>query len=198
MKLDPRRIAARTGPVELADWPRIIPDRHRATPCDPGFGSSRFSSPGRSFRVLYAARDFATALAEAVIRDRFVGKERRYLHRPYLESLCATAISTAAPLMLLDLTGPGAYDLGIDTDVKGSRAHLAGQDFAEALHGRTRADGLLFDSRLTGAPCVAIFDRAFVRLRASPPVDLLRVPALADELSGRGVIVRRGWTPPRR
>ena len=88
----------------MAAWPRIIPDRHRGTPADAGFGSSRFSSPSGRFRILYAAQDFPTALAEAVIRDRFVGKERRYLYRPYLESLAATEISTVAPLALLDLT----------------------------------------------------------------------------------------------
>ncbi len=191
MKLDLRRIAARTGPVDLTDWPRIIPDRHRATPCDAGFGSSRFSSPGKLFRVLYAAENFPTALAEAVIRDRFVGKERRYLYRPFLESLAATTISTTAPLMLVDLFGTGAYDMGIDTDAKGSRAHTAGQAFAEALHGRTTVDGIIFSSRLTDAPCAAIFDRAFTRLRASKPIDLLRVAALADELDARDIIVRR-------
>lgn len=191
MKLDLRRIAARTGPVDLADWPRIIPDRHRTTPCDAGFGSSRFSSPGQLFRVLYAAQDFPTALAEAVIRDRFVGRERRYLYRPYLESLAATTISTTAPLTLVDLTGGGAYDMGVDTDAKGSRAHVAGQAFAEALHRQAAVDGIIFDSRLTGAPCAAIFDRAFARLQASPPVDLLRVAALADELRARDIIVRR-------
>lgn len=191
MKLDLERIAARTGPVDLIDWPRIIPDRHRATLCDAGFGSSRFSSPGKLFRVLYAAENFPTALAETVIRDRFVGKERRYLYRPFLESLAATTISTAAPLMLVDLSGAGAYDMGIDTDAKGSRVHTAGQAFAEALHGRTAVDGIIFDSRLTGAPCAAIFDRAFARLQASKPIDLLRVAALVDELNARDIIVRR-------
>lgn len=191
MKLDLRRIAARTGLVELADWPRIIPDRHRVTPCDAGFGSSRFSSPTRQFRVLYAAQDFPTALAEAVIRDRFVGKQRRYLYRTHLESLYATTISTTAPLMLVDLSGSGAYDMGIDTDVKGSRAHSAGQVFAEALHARTTVDGIIFDSRLTSAPCIAIFDRAFASLHAAEPVNLFQVPGLVDELKHRGITLRR-------
>lgn len=194
MKLDLRRIEARTGPVDLVGWSRIIPARHRATPVDAGFGSSRFSSPGERFRVLYAARGFPTALAEAVIRDRFLGKQRRYLYRPYLESLVATEISTTAPLALLDLTDPGAYELGIDTDAKGARAHLAGQRFAEALHARTSVDGILFTSRLTGEPCAAIFDRGFARLAAIPPVDLPRVAALADELTRLGIVVRRRRT----
>lgn len=190
MKLDLPRIQARTGPVLLVDWPRIIPGHHRATPCDAGFGSSRFSSPTRNFRVLYAAQDFATSLAEAVVRDRFVGKQRRYLYRPYLESLAATEI-TSAPLDLVDLSGGSAYEMGIDTDAKGSRTHHAGQAFAEELHMRTAVDGIIFDSRLTGAPCVAIFDRAYSKLRAKRAVDLLRVEALADELKRLGVIVRQ-------
>lgn len=194
MKLDLRRIEARTGPVELTGWPRIIPDRHRATPAGAGFGASRFSSPSGAFRTLYAAQDFPTALAEAVIRDRFVGKERRYLHRPYLDSLLATEISTSASLMLVDLTGAAAYDMGIDTDAKGSRSHHAGQDFAEALHKRTSVDGIIFSSRLTGGPCVAIFDRAFSRLSAAAPVNLLRVGALAAELVRLDVTVRRRRT----
>lgn len=191
MKLDLRRIEARTGPVELMDWPRIIPDRHRATPVGAGFGGSRFSSPSSAFRTLYAAQNFATALAEAVIRDRFVGKERRYLYRPYLDSLLGTEISTSASLMLVDLTGDAAYDMGIDTDAKGSRSHRAGQAFAEALHKRTSADGILFSSRLTNEPCVAIFDRAFLRLIGKAPIQLVRVGALADELVRLEVTVRR-------
>lgn len=129
-----------------------------------------------------------------MIRDRFVGKERRYLYRPYLDSLLATEISTSAPLMLVDLTGAAAYDMGIDTDAKGSRSHHVGQDFAEALHKRTSADGIIFSSRLTDKHCVAIFDRAFARLIAKAPVNLVRVGALADELVRLEVTVRQRGT----
>jgi len=101
-KLRERVIRAR-----IADWPRILPSRHRATPADAGFGSSRFSSPSRTFRVLYAADDFPTAFAEAVVRDRFEGKLRRFLYRPHLDGLCMTAISSSRELTLLDLTGAG-------------------------------------------------------------------------------------------
>lgn len=73
-KLRKRAIAAR-----LSDWPRILPTKHRATPAGAGFGSSRYSSPSDAFRILYAAEDFSTAFAEAVVRDRFEGKSRRYL-----------------------------------------------------------------------------------------------------------------------
>jgi len=195
VKLDLARIAAATGPVDLVDWPRIFPTKHAATPTDAGFGSSRFSSPSKSFRVLYAADDFATAFAEGVVRDRFEGKTRRYLHVPMLEALAVTTISTSRPLQLLDLTGAAAYALGIDTDAKGARSHRAGQRFAEALHASTKVDGILFSSRLTTTPCVAIFDRAFPLLTASPPVELVRIAALPAEIRRLGISLRRRRTP---
>jgi hypothetical protein len=195
VKLDLERINARTGPVELDNWPRIFPARHRSTPTEAGFGTSRFSSPGKLFRTLYAAKDFPTAFAEAVARDRFVEKQRRYLYRPHLEELVATEISTNMPLALVDLSGAAAYELGVDTDSKGARSHLAGQRFAEAVRKQTSVDGIIFSSRLTGEPTVAIFDRAFPKLRGTVAVDLVRLSALADEISRLGITVRRRRSP---
>lgn len=126
MRLDERRVAARTITARPGAWPRIIPARHRATPGEAGFGASRFSSPARAFRVLYAAEDFATAFAEAVVRDRFQDRSRRVLYRPHLEALMVTTIGVPTSVALVDLTGSGAYELGIDTDAKGARAHDAG------------------------------------------------------------------------
>lgn len=83
------------------------PARHRGQPAGAGYGSSRFSSPSRHFKVLYAGEDFSTAFAEAVVRDRFEGKQHRFLFRPYLDALCVTAISSNRELALVDLTGAG-------------------------------------------------------------------------------------------
>jgi hypothetical protein len=94
-------------------------------------------------------------------------------------------------LQLLDLTGSAAYEVGVDTDAKGARAHMAGQRFAEALHAQTTVDGILFSSRLTASPCVAIFDKAFAALTAPMPAALPRVPALTDETARLGITVRR-------
>ena len=191
MKLDRKRIVARTGSVELDAWPRIFPARHVATPLGSGFGSSQFSSPSKAFRVLYAAEDFPTAFAEGVVRDRFEGKQRRYLYRPQLETLVASEISTGRALQLVDLTGAAAYELGVDTDAKAARDHAKGQRFAEALHRDTDVDGMLFSSRLTGALCAAIFDRAAAKLSATTPVALPMVGALPAELTRLGITVRR-------
>lgn len=166
--------------------------RHRATPASAGHGSSRFSDPDAVFRVLYAAETFATAFAEAVVRDRMVNKSRRYLYRPFLEQLGVIEISSSRALALLDLTGAAAYELGIDTDAKGARAHTMGQALSKTVHTEMPAvDGLLFTSRLTSRRCVAVFDRAFTGVSATPPIGLVQSAQLPDELKRLGIIVRR-------
>ena len=191
MNLDQKRVTAATIQQPLRRWPRIIASSHATTPADTGYGSSRFSSPSRAFKVLYAAEDFGTSFAEAVVRDRFVGKQRRYLYRGMLEELMVTEIGSRADLALLDLTGDAAYELGIDTDAKGARAHTAGQNPAEELHATTMVDGLLFDSRLRDRRCVAVFDRAFSRLVATPPIPLASVAALPGEITRMEIVLRR-------
>lgn len=191
MSLDLRRIAARTRDVSLNAWPRIIPAEHARTPTGAGFGSSRFSSPSHAFRTLYAGDSFSVAFAEAVVRDRYVGLKRRYLYRPMLEALVVTEIATKSPLAILDFTGSAAYELGVNTDAKGARDHTAGQSFAEELYAVTTLDGILFNSRLEGRRCVAIFDRGFAKLMGTVPVDLVAVHSFAGEIARLGITVRR-------
>jgi len=148
--------------------------------------------------VLYAADNFPTAFAEAVVRDRFEGKYRRYLYRPHLEQVCLTAISSSRDLMLLDLRGAGAYELGVDTDASRARDHTVGQSFSQAVHDQMAdVDAILFDSRLTSGACVAIYDRAFSALSATVPIGLLQTALLAAEITRLGITLRRqrGYAP---
>lgn len=191
MRLDLGGIRGRTIETNIRAWPRIIPAAHRATPGGAGFGSSRFSSPTKAFRVLYAAETFETAFAEAVIRDRFVGKSRKYLYHPYLEELLVTEIGSSGQLALLDFTGGAAYELGVDTDAKGARSHERGQEFAQSLYAQTTLDGLIFDSRLTGRKCVAVFDRAFGSLTAAKSVEIMGLSNFWRVKNQRGIIIRR-------
>ncbi|WP_194954885.1 RES family NAD+ phosphorylase [Sphingopyxis solisilvae] len=192
MTVNLTQLRRRITRARVVGWPRILPSRHRATPADAGFGSSRFSSPSSSFRVLYAAQDFPTAFAEAVVRDRFQGRKVRYLYRPHLEQLCVTEIASASELALLDLRGGATYEAGIDTDSSRARLHLAGQELSEAVHAELLdVDGILFDSRLTGNSCVAIYDRAFASLSGSTPLALIQASELSDEISRLGIVVRR-------
>lgn len=198
MKLVTSKLRGRVIEAKLSDWPRILPTRHRATPAGAGFGSSRYSSPTDAFRVLYAADNFSTAFAEAVVRDRFEGKSRRYLYRPHLEQVCLTAISSSRELALLDLRGAGAYELGVDTDASRARDHTIGQAFSQAVHDELAdVDAILFDSRLTTGACVAIYDRAFSALSGTLPIGLLQAALLPAELTRLGITLRRqrGYAP---
>jgi hypothetical protein len=198
VKLVTSKLRERVIEAKLSDWPRILPTQHRATPAGAGFGSSRYSSPTDAFRVLYAADNFSTAFAEAVVRDRFEGKSRRYLYRPHLEQVCLTAISSSHELTLLDLRGAGAYELGVDTDASRARDHTIGQTFSQAVHDELAdVDAILFDSRLTTGACVAIYDRAFSALTGTLPIGLLQSALLPAELARLGITLRRqrGYAP---
>jgi hypothetical protein len=178
VKIHGPTLTGRLIKVRIDDWPRIISVRRRVS--------------GPHFKVLYAAEDFPTAFAEAVVRDRFEGKERRFLYRPHLDLRCVTAISSSRELQLADLRGGGAYELGIDTDAKGARAHDSGQSFSAELHDDfPDVDGILFDSRLTGAACVAVYGRALPALSGSQPVGILQSAALVPELERLKITVRR-------
>ena len=192
MKINTSNLGERVVSARIADWPRILPSRYRATPADAGFGSSRLSSPTRAFRVLYAADNFPTAFAEAVVRDRFEGKVRRFLYRPHLDQLCMTAISSSRALALVGLTEAGADESGVNTDVNRARAHAPGQALSEAVHAEMPdVDGILFNSRLTTGGCVAIYDRAIAALLGTTPIVLPQSTLLPAELTRLGITVRR-------
>jgi hypothetical protein len=195
VKLDPVALAPFTLTARLAHLPRVIAARHASTPAGAGYGSSRFSSPSRGFRTLYAAADFETALAEAVIRDRFEGRRRRIIYQTTLETYAVTEIHSIRALTLLDLTGDHSYRLGIDTDAVRGREHQPGQLFAEALVAQIGHDGILFSSRLTGGDCFALFESALSDLVGSPAVPLIRVAALAAELKRLDINVHRRRGP---
>lgn len=199
MKIVTSKLRERIFTARIVDWPRILPSRFCSRPADAGFGSSRFSSPSGAFRVLYAADSFSTAFAEAVVRDRFEGKTKRFLYRPHLEQLCTTSINSSRELALLDLRGATAYEVGINTDANHARTHSSGQALSEAVHaGMTDVDGILFNSRLTTGDCVAIYDRAFPSLSGTSPVKLIQAAHLPDELTRLGISVRRkrGYANP--
>lgn len=188
-------VEQRTRPFSIENWVRIISSNHAPTPIGVGYGSSRFSSTSRAFRVLYAADDFATAFAETVVRDRFVGKRRRVLYKPMLEALSVTVIASNTEVRLLDITGAGSYHLGLDTDAASARDHTQGQLFSEWLNSETAVDGILYDSRITKRNCVAVYDRALGKMTGTPAVDLITQPELANEIDKQRISVRARYVP---
>ncbi len=177
--------------LEISAFPRILRTSHAHQPKGVGFGPSRFSSPSEAFRVLYAAQDFSTAFAEAIVRDRFVNRQRRYIGLSTLAGRAVTLISAIAPLRLLDARGAAAYMLGIDSNAIRARAHNLGQVFSEWLHAETDLDGLLYDSRLTNRACIAIYERGLPKIDASPALPLIAHADLVTELQRMNIIVRK-------
>lgn len=191
MDLDPAVIAELTASVRPERWPRGMPARHMATPLGRGFGSSRWSSPTNSFKVIYLGQEIGTSIAETVIRDRFeaVPASDRRLNLSEITTWGITEIRCKVALDLLDLTGSGAFRLGVDTDAVGARAHAAGQAFSEALHASfQKLDGTMYLSRLTHGRCMAVYDRSIDRcLDAAPAIGLERVPDLGKILSALSI-----------
>ena len=197
MGLDAAAVAGRVRCLRPRRWIRVIKREFASNPLGTGYGSSRFSAPDRSFRVLYAARDLATAIAEGIVRDRFEAVNDREMERSELEAWSATEISSNRLLNVVDLRRGSAFLLGIDTDAVGARKHDEGQTFAVELHGIRHLpgqlgsiDGILYSSRLTGWDCIAVFDRATAMLAATPGVDLHRLKELPAALDQLWIVLR--------
>jgi hypothetical protein len=131
--------------------------------------------------VWYGASSPDVALGEAFQVDRTIDRE---LDRPYL-----TGLSFVRPLVVLDLA----------VDSQGAWATRAGGTFAISTgsHGVTQhwarniveafpdLDGLRYNSRFAGAPCLALFLPTVTAMPARPKLSLpLTHPDLASRIAG--------------
>lgn len=186
MKVDRALLSSQILLFGFSNYVRIFPTAYQATPLGCAVGQSRFGGSGGTFATLYAAKDVATALAEAVVRDRFEGLENRQdrsLFISELSSKSAVQIGTAKVLRLVDLRMGGCLKLGISTEITGAKCFEEAQRFSDFVHNDTSIDGILYSSRLTSENCVAIFDRATCsHLSANSIVPLTQLEGLADAL----------------
>ena len=179
--------------IDVTGYLRIMDAAHRATPTGMGYGKTRFASPTDSFKLLYVAQDLQTALAEAVVRDRYQGKQKReLLEEDIAQSVIASMVSLA-PLKVLDLRTSGASRLGVPTNAVRGRAQQSGRRFSRDLYHATDFDGIAYMSRITNAECVAIYDRAVgSKLDPTcPVVDLVRLVELEPALRSLNVSLIR-------
>jgi hypothetical protein len=160
MKIHGPAISQLTKSFQPQSYYRLIPLRHRTTPLGTSSSNSRFSSTSGNFHTLYAAKNLATALAETVIRDRFEGADRRWLHVDEVRDLCTARVSGRMPLQLLDIRKSGCLLLGVSTDINGAKGWEEAREFVQCIHDGTKLDGILYSSRLTAENCIAVFDRA--------------------------------------
>src|SRR5258707_438195 len=104
-----------------------MPAVHATSPLGMGFGHTRFSSPDRAFRLVYIARDLATAIAETIVRDRFEGAVERVLDDSEIQEWAVAEVTAPSPLVVLDLRTTGLLKLGVSTDAARAKAHREGQ-----------------------------------------------------------------------
>lgn len=191
MKLDPKIVEELTLPYKFRSYVRVIPKKYAATPLGVGVGSSRFSSPSGIFKLAYVAFNLETAIAEAIVRDRFEGKASRVLDISEIQESSVTEVSAKTDLNVLDVRKNGLLKLGVSTDAARGKAHAEGQQLSEILHEKFDLDGILYLSRLTGEDCVAVYERAVKsKLLPKPAIDLESAADLIDALKSMNVSIR--------
>lgn len=162
---------------------RVTELAYRTTPLGMGFGKSRFASPNDSFKLLYIGQDLATAIAEAIIRDRFEGRTAREVAEAEITKWGATEVNANAPLRLLDLRGDGCFQLNVSTDIVGAKGQDEARTFSQSVYDETDLDGIIYHSRLRKRKnCIAVYDRAVPKLTGSAIEDLLALAWLVPSL----------------
>jgi len=155
----------------ISNFVRIISAAHVSTPlgyAPPGSSSSRFSpriGGSVKFSLIYGASNLEAAVFETLVRDKFDlsnRKSRILAPADYLTHLAFNfSTSERLTLKLLDLTSGNAARCGVPTDVIRHSHHTSGQFFSEFVYEHmTSIDGLIYPSRFTECPCVAVYDRA--------------------------------------
>ncbi len=182
MILDPNVLADQAVAITPKAYVRVTPMAHAATPLGAGFGVTRFASPTKAFKVIYIAQDLTTGIAETLVRDRFQGRAQRKLLDVEAALWGMTEVSAGAPLTLIDLRTTGLVRLGVSTEAARGKAQGQGRKLSQAIHDQTDAQGLIYNSRLTGGACICIYDRALPGLVATPVVEVTRLAGFVDAL----------------
>ncbi len=140
--------------------------------------------------MLYASDTVRCAFWETLARNRFARRRRRELPRSEVEARLVVSIGSTGPLALIDLRGDGPVRIGAPSAVAHDGNHAAGRALSASVHaGVAEADGFLFASRFTGDACVAVFDRAFGRLRALGVDELVRHAGFLDALDDYDIVL---------
>ena len=151
-------------------------------PLGAGFGVTRFASPTKAFKVIYIAQDLTTGIAETLVRDRFQGRARRKLLDVEAALWGMTEVNAGAPLMLIDLRTTGLVRPGVSTEAARGKAQGQGRKLSQAIYDQTDAQGLIYNSRLTGRACICIYDRGLAGLVATPVIEVTLLAGFVDAL----------------
>ena len=182
MILDPNVLADLAVAITPKAYVRVTPMGHAATPLGAGFGVTQFASPTKAFKVIYVAQDLTTAIAETLVRDRFQGRALRKFLDVEAALWGMTEVNAGAPLTLIDLRTTGLVRLGVSTEAARGKAQGQGRKLSQAIYEQTDAQGLIYNSRLTGGACICIYDRALAGLVATPVIEVTLLAGFVDAL----------------
>ena len=171
-------------PFQFGRMIRLIPRVHQASPLGVAPTPSRFSDPYGRYAVLYAAASLRCAFWETIARGRFTRRKRREMRRQDIETRLVVWLCSTEPLALVDLRADGPVRMGAPTAVIHDAHHAAGRALSAAVHGDLPdVDGIVYPSRFTAETCVAVFDRAIHKLRATDVAPLMTVASFEEVLS---------------
>ena len=117
------------------------------------------------------------------MRGRFTHSNRRKLSRSDVEARRVVSFSSTETLILIGLRDDGPIRIGAPTAVTHDTNHAAGRALSAATYAEVpEADGILYQSRFTGHLCVAVFGRAFGKLKSLNVTPLVEHADFLDSL----------------
>lgn len=141
----------------------------------------RFDSPDNAYGVLYAAETLEVCLQETLIRDTFHGQALPFLideQEVAVRAFSRLCTESGKPLILADLTA-GLTWLGGDARIWTTADYTGPNQWSKAVHDHpANIDGMLFISRFSQQPAIAIFNRVGI-VSAGAPEELIRSHAVA-------------------
>jgi hypothetical protein len=157
----------------------------------------RFDSPDRSFGVMYAAFDLATAFAETVLRDQSKHSADVILDYHELEARVVVEFKRGAddrPLRLIKLYDEGLAAAYTDNQIAARDHYPTTQRWAEMFHAHSvAADGIVYMSRYMGArKSVVLFDRCHEAVAAGDVTPLLEHREFAGVVELFDLAIDRG------
>ena len=138
----------------------------------------RFDAPDRSFGVMYATFDLATAFAETILRDRPTHSDDVILDYRDLDSRVVVELKRGPddrPLRLIKLYDEGLAAAHTDNQISARDHYPTTQRWAQMFHAHSiAADGIVYMSRYMGArKSVVLFDRCAAAMAAGAATPLL-------------------------
>ena len=157
----------------------------------------RFDAPDRSFGVMYAAFDLATAFAETVLRDKPMHSDDVILDYHDLESRVVIELKRGPdnrPLRLIKLYDEGLAAAHTDNQISARDHYPTTQRWAQIFHAHSiAADGIVYMSRYMGArKSVALFDRCSAAVAADSATALLQHRDFAGVVKMFDLAIDRG------